>query len=127
MKAKIPVWNINSLAEFFMQRFTKFKGIYEESCQDMVKLREDFSCEIQNLGFQVYTSQANFLMVKVPTAINGLDFCMKMLDHNILLKCLDNKKGINEYGYIRLAIRTESENKNFIRVARKVLLDFSKS
>lgn len=66
LKQTVPIWNINSLAEFFMQILDKYKNDYKDS---LVKLRLErirfFKKLCQIEGLKVYPSQANYFMCEL--------------------------------------------------------------
>lgn len=93
---KVPIWNINSVAEFLIDLTLKNKDRYERSrikiideTQEMYQLLEQFDF------LQVFPTKANYVMVKSKRPLN------------FRVKCCDNKTGLDST-YYRIAY-----NKNF--------------
>jgi histidinol-phosphate/aromatic aminotransferase/cobyric acid decarboxylase-like protein/choline kinase len=117
---EIPVWNINSIAEIFLQRVGKYISQYASACSSISKIRADFIGELVNLGFVVFPSQANFVMVKIPEDMDSSCFANSMIHNNILIKSLDKKRGIPSAGFFRIAIRDQHDNSIFIKTCERV-------
>lgn len=110
--AYLPVWNINSFAEYFMQINGSYEKEYIESCNNIAEQRKILSEKLNTISFlKAYGSQANYLMCKVKSQITSVNLASKLLkEYNILIKDLSKKKGIFKKNYIRLAVKDEYEN-----------------
>jgi histidinol-phosphate/aromatic aminotransferase/cobyric acid decarboxylase-like protein/choline kinase len=117
---EIPVWNINSIAEIFLQRVGKYVSEYASACLSISRIRVDFILALTDLGFLVYPSQANFIMVKIPEDLDPSFFSNSMIDNNILIKNLDKKRGIPGTGFFRIAIKDQHDNSIFIAACKRV-------
>lgn len=120
LKQAVPIWNINSMAEFFMQILDKYKNDYKNS---LVKLRLERNrffeqlCQIK--GVKVYPSQANYFMCELLDKNSG-EVAGEFLKYNILIKDLTTKIH-NGKQYIRVAIRTEEENNMLVERLKDIL------
>ena len=122
LKKRVSIWNINSLAEFFMQILDKYKNEYAVSLKQIRAERHRFYeelCEIPSL--KVYPSQANYFMCELRGGCSSAELAGKLLKRNILIKDLTGKIRDGKQ-YIRVAIRTEEENSRLIEVLREELL-----
>lgn len=122
MKEKMPVWNINSIAEYFLQIFPIYKKDYEKSCS---KISEERKFMIENLNkndkIKVYNSQANYLMCELKEA-NSSDLTLYLLkNNNIFIKDLKNKKGFENKEMIRIAIKSHDDNVEIINAINSYL------
>jgi histidinol-phosphate/aromatic aminotransferase/cobyric acid decarboxylase-like protein len=108
----LPVWNINSFAEYFMQINGSYEKEYVESCNSIAEQRIMLSEKLKTISFlRVYKSQANYIMCEVKSGITSVKLASKLLkEYNILIKDLSKKKGIFKKDYIRLAVKDEYEN-----------------
>lgn len=121
LKKGVSIWNINSLAEFFMQILDKYKNDYTISLRKIKAERHRFYeelCEINLL--KVYPSQANYFMCELLGDCSSGKLAGKLLKRNILIKDLTGKIH-NGKQYIRIAIRTEEENSRLAKVLREEL------
>lgn len=122
MKKQVSIWNINSFAEFFMQIFTKYEKDYKKACARFISVRTEFLQELHAIPFlHVMPTQANFVLCEVqpPFTANGLALQLLKND-NILISACSAKKGIAPNKYVRLAIRSRSDNERLIAALRKL-------
>ncbi len=62
----LPIWNINSCAEFFLQIFNKYKNSYLLSCQKIIQTREDFFNKLSEISFlRPIKSSANYILCEL--------------------------------------------------------------
>ena len=65
---------------------------------------------IQELGLSVYSSDANFLLFRLPSGIDPIFFWRFMItQHGIVLRSCANYEGLSA-GHFRVAVRTPSDN-----------------
>lgn len=122
MKEKMPVWNINSIAEYFLQIFPIYKKDYENSCSKISEERK-FMIEALNKNdkIKVYNSQANYLMCELKE-LNSSDLTLYLLKNsNIFIKDLKNKKGFENKEMIRIAIKSHDDNIEIINAINSYL------
>lgn len=120
VKDDISIWNINSLAEFYMQIEEKYRQDYENAMEHFKDTRNLFINELKQVSFlRVIPSQANYVMCEVLGKYSSKELTEKLLvDHNILIKDLSDKiKGKRQY--VRIAVRTKEENARLLEVLRR--------
>ncbi|NLC17074.1 MAG: aminotransferase class I/II-fold pyridoxal phosphate-dependent enzyme [Clostridiales bacterium] len=118
IRQNMAIWNINSLAEYFLQIIPLYKDDYIKACDKIVAEREYMTTELRKAGYKVYDSQANFIMVKINK--NSTKMAIDLLEkHNILIKDLYKKDTFNKPQYIRLAIRNRKDNERIIQILRR--------
>lgn len=109
VKAGLSIWNINSIAEFYLQIYEKYKAQYIYSLEKVCRTREQLIAKLESLDFlNVFPSQANYIMCEVK-GMKAHELCVELLKRNILIKDLSNKDGIRGE-FIRIAVRTKEEN-----------------
>ena len=110
--SQIPIWNINSFAEYFLQIIGKYTKDYRLACRRITEERCRFFTGLEKTGlFKVYPSQANYFLCKLKDGIRAMDLSSYLLEtHEIFIKNLDNKKGLPDGSWIRLAIRNQQDN-----------------
>ena len=124
MKKLVSIWNINSFAEFFMQIYPKYREDYKRACDQFIQAREDFEEELKQIPFiKVMPSQANYFFLEVLPPYKPVELCAKLLkDHHILASACLAKKGIEPNRYIRIAVRSHSDNAKFIQALKDIHL-----
>ncbi|MBQ8728072.1 MAG: aminotransferase class I/II-fold pyridoxal phosphate-dependent enzyme [Oscillospiraceae bacterium] len=112
----IPIWNINSFAEFFLQICGKYKKSYINACDMIASERARFSSLLDKTGlFVVYPSQANYIMCRMKKG-TAESLCEFLIENNFLIKNLNGKNGCDNGEYIRIAIKKPEENDELISV-----------
>jgi histidinol-phosphate/aromatic aminotransferase/cobyric acid decarboxylase-like protein/choline kinase len=116
VRRHIPIWNINSFAEYFLQTIGKYVKEYRYACRLIVQERNRFQSELEKTGlFTVYSSQANYFLCRLNNCINASDLSLFLLDkHDIFIKDLSGKKGFSDGFWVRLAIRNRDDNDRLI-------------
>lgn len=114
MKKSVSIWNINSMAEFFMQILDKYKADYENSLREIkTEKKRLFEALRQIKSLKVYPSQANYFMCELLDGHISEELAGRLLKRNILIKDLTGKIK-NGRQYIRIAIRTGTENQRLV-------------
>lgn len=115
IRKEVSIWNINSMAEFYMQIYEKYKASYEEALHKIKEERDRFYQQLQHLdGWKVYPSQANYFMCELCNGLKSADAAAGLLKYNILIKDLTDKIG-NGKQYIRIAVRDRADNEMFVK------------
>lgn len=119
MKKSVSIWNINSMAEFFMQILDKYKADYENSLREIKTERKRlFEALRQIKKLKVYPSQANYFMCELLDGHTSEELAGRLLKRNILIKDLTGKIK-NGRQYIRIAIRTGAENQRLVELLKE--------
>jgi len=120
--ADVSIWNINSFAEFYMQIFGKYRKDYFVACSKFIEERERFESELRQISFlRVIPSQANYFLCEVTNGFNSSELAEVLLDrHNLLIKDCAGKRGFNGEHYIRLAVRSASDNNKMVTALKSL-------
>ncbi len=106
IKKDVGIWNINSVAEFYMQIEEKYKDDYENALRLFRAERARFHKRLAAIkGVHVVPSQANYFMLAIDA--NASEVVDKLLARNIFIKDLTAKTGGD---HLRVAIRNQSDN-----------------
>jgi len=121
IKAQSPPWNINVLAQAAASSLTEIGDFCERSRIVNESNRFYLSQELKSLGFKVYCSSANYLLV------NGSDFNIKAADLNhclsknkIIIRECSSFKGLSLYDF-RIGVKTKKDNRQLISAIRSVI------
>lgn len=114
IKSDLPIWDINSLAEFYMQIEGKYTNDYQSSLKKMRLERRYLIEELKKIpGIRPIESQANFLMAELTGEISARELSEILLEkYDLLIKDLSEK--IKDGQYIRLSIRNRADNDKLI-------------
>lgn len=120
LKKEVSIWNMNSMAEFFVQILDKYKADYARSLVQIKEERKRFYGKLQCMkGLKVYPSSANYFMCELVDGMQSNVLAGKLLRENILIKDLTGKIG-NGRQYIRIAIRNSKENDQLLEALKKI-------
>lgn len=116
MKHDVSIWNINSFAEFYMQIFGKYQKDYNRACQKFIVERERFMARLTDIPFlRVIPSQANYFLCQITEKYTSEELTRRLLmDFNILIKDCDNKDGLKNKNYVRIAVRDQKDNDTLV-------------
>lgn len=123
LKKKVSIWNINSIAEFFMQIYPKYRDDYKRACDQFIQAREDFEKELRKIPYiHVMPSQANYFFLEVLPPYKPKELCAILLrKYNILASACLAKKGIEPNRYMRIAVRNHSDNEKLIKALTELI------
>lgn len=112
----LPVWNINSFAEYFLQIINIYKKDYMEGCKKIKEERDRFYKELIKIkDLYIYPSEANYFMCKLLSG-SANELAEYLLDNNkILIKVLNGKNGFDDDEYIRIAIKSTIDNDYLVK------------
>ncbi len=121
IKCKVPIWNINSFGEFFMQIIGKYRNQYAEGCRSIARERSRFFMELQKIIYlRPIPSQANYILCEVLKPKKSRELAIDLLDKaNLLIKDCSSKKGFNGREYIRIAVRDQKDNNKMISILKR--------
>ncbi|KMV30231.1 aminotransferase [Photobacterium swingsii] len=122
IKKKIPVWNINSLGEFFFQIIGKYQKVYNSGCKSIINERNAFYQQLEQVPFlRPIESQANYILCEVIGKNSEelvSELCQKF---SILAKDCSKKQGFEDNSnYIRLAVRNSADNQYLIDCLKEI-------
>src|SRR5262249_61732518 len=65
--ADVPIWNLNSMAEFFLEVILKHRRALAQSFRQTIADREEFASALGNVPAveRVHASGANFLLTRI--------------------------------------------------------------
>lgn len=115
VKSNIPIWNINSIAEFYLQIIGKYTEEYESACTKLIQARDGLMEGLRGISYlEPYESQANYIFCKVIDKDAGQlasDLCN---EYSILIKDCSGKGSIEDQ-YIRVAVRDTRDNEALVK------------
>ena len=119
IKKNMPIWNINSFAEFFMQIIPKYRKDYAAALVEFRKTRKDFLEKLEQIEYlKAVPTQANYVICEVIGRSAG-EICICLFEKGILIKNLTEKVK-NDRQYIRIAIRTQEENDQVLKILNEI-------
>jgi histidinol-phosphate/aromatic aminotransferase/cobyric acid decarboxylase-like protein/choline kinase len=120
--AQIPIWNMNSMAEFFLEVVLKHRRALAQSFRQTIADREEFAGALAALPAveRVFPSGANFMLVRIAGGRRGAAALADRLleDHAIYVKDISSRFP-DGHGYWRVAVRLPEENRRLLALVEK--------
>ena len=121
---KISIWNINSLAEYYLQIQSKYTSDYQTAIKLISKERDRFFKLLQKVNqINTWESQANyfFIELKKESKLTAKQLTKILLrDYSILIKNCTGKPGVDGKNKIRIAVRSREENNYFLKALKSI-------
>lgn len=118
------LWNSSGIAEYFFNLYTKkdFSEAYEKVRKNYIRVTKNFIEALGRVpGIKTYPSRANFALIEFTDGTKAKDAVLKLLiSYGIHTRDCGDKIGLSGE-FIRVASRTEKENKLIISAFRNIL------
>jgi histidinol-phosphate/aromatic aminotransferase/cobyric acid decarboxylase-like protein/choline kinase len=121
---RLPIWNMNSVAEYFLELLLKFRpelaASFEQTARDRENLRE--TLRILPGIAEVYPSGGDFLLVRLdaPTAAGQTLRRLLLAEEAIEVKDVSNRIP-GDSAHLRIAVRKPDENQLLTDALRSLL------
>lgn len=122
IRSLLPVWNINTLAEYFLTQLKKTDAEYHKARLRVISDVLYLYTELEKIdGFRVYPTGSNFVLVKSECGLNATDLQHILLeDYHAYVRDCSNKVGLDAFH-----IRVASQGKKKDQILIKALQDIS--
>ena len=115
------VWNVNNLAQAAGVVALQQHEYLAETRAVVSKLRQALCEQLAAFAqLKVYPSTVNFILLRLQNDMTAAQFREQMLAQGILIRDCSNYPGLDN-SFVRIAVRTEQENKLLIQALTKVL------
>ena len=120
-KKDLPIWNINSFAEFYLQIEEKYRKDNAAAFEKIKTVRAEFLPDLNSIPYlRVIPSQANFVTAQVLAPHSSKEVTIACLENDLIIKDLSEKEGFDGKQYIRLAVRSTQDNARLLEVLRAI-------
>lgn len=110
-------YNVNSLTQLAGLAALRENGYYMANCQRIIKSRNYTCKQLKKLGFEVLSSQTNFLFAK-SDKIDGKELYLKLKEKGILVRHFAK---LRISAYIRITIGSQKQMQAFIAAVKEIL------
>ena len=110
----LHIWNLNGFAETFLVHVPEYQQEFLASCDRVRADRDQFYQDLLGInGLTVYRPDANYIFCRLPDhAPAGPEVARRLfVEHNIYIKHCQGKTMPESERYIRIASRTQAENR----------------
>jgi histidinol-phosphate aminotransferase len=91
---------------------------YRKLCQQIIDSRESLTRQLEDLGFQVLPSKANFVFVRTPDKLDAGALTAKLREKALLVRHF-NKPRIDQY--LRITLGTQEQNQKLVQILQNLL------
>ena len=111
LRKDVPIWSINSFAQFFLEEMGGYSQEYIESCFQVRQATKKLVKDLESVPYlHPYPTQGNFVLCRVLHWFTGAELAERLFeDSRILINDCGSKEGL-EGNFIRIACRTEADN-----------------
>ncbi len=117
-----PEWSVSTYAQLAGKEALSEER-YVKRTVELVSTERDYLIkELRHLGFEVYDSQANFILFNIPSELEKDRDLQEYLakEHHILIRSCSNFNGLTEGDY-RIAVKLHDENELLIEALKSFL------
>jgi histidinol-phosphate aminotransferase len=109
-------YNVNGLGQIAALATLDDLGYYRANFKRIITTRDELTRDLSELGFQIFPSQTNFLLVR-PPAFPAKTWLEKLRARKILVRWFD-RPGMSDY--LRITVGRESEAAALVRAIKAV-------
>ncbi len=111
----LPMWSVNTMAQVSGLVSLKDKAYEEKTRSFLGAERRRVLDELSKIKqLKVYSSAANFLLLRIESGLTATELAQKLLEKRILIRDCSNFRGLNEK-YFRIAIKDTEANDVLIK------------
>ena len=124
VRACLPIWNVNGLAEEFLRTVGRYRGEFAASCERTRADCEGLYAGLLTLpGIEPIEPDANFILARLADDSASAPQVARRLyvEHNILIKDCASKSMPDADRYLRIASRSPAENRVLVAALALVL------
>ncbi|MBT1158563.1 aminotransferase class I/II-fold pyridoxal phosphate-dependent enzyme [Aminobacter anthyllidis] len=124
VRRKLPLWNINGIAEYTLFLLPEFAEELEHSLEMLREDRELFIEELRTVpGLDVVPSQTNFILCRLPeNSVSAAELKRRLVLFESVLVRECGYQAMNDADrYLRLTVRSRTENERLAKALRRTL------
>lgn len=117
VKKKLPIWNINSIGEYFLEVFPRHEKHFINACINVQAEREYLFRELSEIkSLKVFHSHGNFILSRLMNNYSLQELVLWLYKkYGIFLKDCSGKRGFNEEPFLRIGIRNRKDNELLVK------------
>ena len=128
LRSHMAVWNVNTLAEYFLSLLPDTARQYEKARLEVIADTQWLVSELGGIpALKVYPTGANFILIRVPDGTTARDVQMELLhEHRVYVRDCTNKVGMDSR-HLRVASQGRAKDRKLVAVLKKMYLRGSAS
>ena len=124
VRAHLPIWNVNGLAEAFLRSVGRYRREFEASCELVQQTTRELYAQLGALrGIEALEPDANFVFCRITAdGLTAPELVRRLyVTHNILIKDCAAKSMPDADRFLRIASRTPAENRRLVEALAALL------
>ena len=119
LREALPIWNVNSFAQRFVELLEGYREEFRESCRKTARATAGLYAELSGLEcLRPYATEANFVLCELAGNARSGDLLAFLFENSrLLIYDCSTKIGLDSR-FIRISSRTEEENAELIAAIR---------
>ncbi len=116
MRSHLPIWGINSLAQYFLERIEEYGQQFADSCAQVRRAAQSLYSGLQGVPYlHPYPTQGNFVLCRVLNGLTATELTDRLFgEFRILINNCGRKNGLDDR-FVRMASRTLEENAQLVQ------------
>ena len=121
LRSDLPIWNINSLAQFFLEEMGAYHEEFADSCRRVRAATRRLYKGLEEVPYLYpYPTQGNFVLCWVLYGFTAQGFTDELFERSrMLVNSCGSKDGLDDH-FVRIACRTEEENDRLVEVLKEM-------
>jgi threonine-phosphate decarboxylase len=121
LRDNIPIWSINSLAQFFLEEMVNYQQQFADSCKQVREATRMLYDELQSIPYiYPYPSQGNFVLCKTLDGFTATQLTTSLYqEFRMLINDCSHKRGLSDC-FVRIASRTKEDNVQLVQALRQL-------
>ena len=117
LRAELPIWSINSLAQFFLERLGAYGSQFADSCAQVRRATDVLYRGLRSVPFlEPYPTRGNYVLCRTSSSLTGSGITARLFDEfGVLINDCSGKSGLDSR-FFRIASRTTEENEELVRI-----------
>jgi histidinol-phosphate/aromatic aminotransferase/cobyric acid decarboxylase-like protein len=116
----LPVWNINSIAEYFLLQLKNTNEIYHQTRLRVIEDVKDLYQKLLRIpGYKIYPTGSNFILIKIEFGMKAAELQWQLLEKGLYVRDCSNKAGLDEY-HIRVSSQGKEKDRFLIEALKQI-------
>jgi histidinol-phosphate/aromatic aminotransferase/cobyric acid decarboxylase-like protein len=121
LRRLLPIWNINTIAEYFLLMLPGTDAEYKESVRRVIADVKLLYAKLKQLdGYKVYATGSNFILIRINYGLNAPDLQMRLLEeYGLYVRDCSNKLGLDTF-HVRVASQGRLNDEKLVKALAEV-------
>ena len=121
LRAELPVWSVNSFAQFFLESLGAYGTQFADSCVQVTRATQALYRGLESVPFlEPYPTHGNYVLCRTSPHLTGSRITARLFDEfGVLVNDCSGKRGLDSR-FFRIASRTTEENEKLVGILQAI-------